>query len=360
MELSPGTDEATQETEAVGSTEEPSPCPLPLNDCTVIEKAMLGLAAEQARQLAVLRLDLEITRRPAPNLEEARQHLQRIAYDAETLEEKAQAAAMAYVQVAVSGSCFCGECQLCSTTHMELPIRNALVFYCLALSGHRSQKLCIAVLRGVVGTHWSQAIEEQFLNAYRLLLAGIPGAFRSHNKCIRGQPSRMCPGPVASARSDADSPALPDGPAGLGATDAPSMLEGHQELPPPPLPPPTSPESARDPFSSFLRYLTCGFVPEDLACEDALKVQINALLLQLAPDSPCGPVLCASCAAVCSGPPCSSNTCARWGCCCGVACCSTTTRPPGAARTGTCWRPRISLPKWPCKTGTEGLRARPS
>ena len=108
MELSPGTDGAAQETEAVGSTEQPSPCPSPVNDCTVIEKAMLGLAAEQARQLAVLKLDLEITRRPAPNLEQARWHLQRIESEAvENLEAKAQAAVMTYSRVAAPGKLFC-------------------------------------------------------------------------------------------------------------------------------------------------------------------------------------------------------------------------------------------------------------
>ena len=40
-------------------------------------------------------------------------------------------------------------------------------------------------------------------------------------------------------------------------------------------------------------YITCGFVPATLACDDSLKMQINALLSHVVPDVS-GPVLCAN------------------------------------------------------------------
>jgi hypothetical protein len=294
---------------------------LPRESEGAAERAILGLAAEQARQLAVLKL--EITRDRVPCMQQAREHLVRIEVEegTMTLEEKAKAAAIAYYGVANSndegGKCTCGHCHQCLTKAALIPIRDTLLLYCLALCGHRDRKACISVMQGALDGKWSLVVESQLLNAYKHLMASIPGAFRSHNSSSgrkRQQKSAReadLANVAASALAGAGSVSAtgaPDVPGtlgtsgalsasgGLGVTDTPGLPRSGRLAP---LPPRTSQEQVGvQPFSlvgSSSMYLTCSFVPVGLACEESLKVQINGLLSQMVPDYS-GPVLCANCA----------------------------------------------------------------
>lgn len=336
------------------------------DDRNATERAIFGIAAEQARRLAVLKLDTVTDR--APCLEQAREHLQRIdvAEGSATLAEKARAAAIAYHGVANASvkdetrKCSCGQCQPCLTKAALVPIRDALLLYCLARGGHRDRKACIRMLQDALGGVWSDVIQSQLLNAYWHLMGGIPGAFRSHNSSsgrLRGKtaPPKTPVEDYAWALTGPDSAAMPDArgaPDAFDALDAPGRLKPQtlqdsvdtpdasmphapqdaSDGPPPEgarvtsdgpdvpdahcdprrrggrgpgvrgllVPPRTSPEQVgAEPFrlvGNSNMYLTCGFVPVGLACEDSLKVQINSLLSQMVP-AYSGPALCTNCAA---------------------------------------------------------------
>jgi hypothetical protein len=316
----------------------PAPTPVPAVDgrpasppeegdeATASERALFRLAAEQTRQFAVLKLGVS---EAFPNRELAREHLLRIKTEP-SLQESTKAAATAYYAVAGpylqddTGKCVCGQCQPCLIKAALRPLRDALVLYCLALVGHRNRKAFIQMLESVSEGHWSTTVESQLLNAFGqlVLAAKLPDAFRSHNVQVK-RPSKKwktvmssalgCVGAVASdaVASDAvaadapgaSAPSLPAGASGTAAADlnqpssgfSKACRRGHV-----PTPPRTCVEGiGLRPFSIVHdqhMYLTCGFVPVDLDCEDSWKVQIDGLLSQMMPEYS-GPTLCSSCAA---------------------------------------------------------------
>ncbi len=166
------------------------------------------------------------------------------------------------------------------------------------------------------------------LNAYWHRTGRIPGAFRSHNnqthprrraaprsrdiqealaQALLGEgvtSEAPCPPGTCDAESAASIPVACAAPAPSrdpGESEAPTAppWRSSPTLPAPRAPPRTALERiGPTPFSLVSNnnmYLTCGFVPFGFSCDDALTVQINALLSQMVPEYS-GAALCHSCA----------------------------------------------------------------
>ena len=152
----------------------------------VAERALLGLAAEQTRRLAVLLLNGAKDR--IPSLAIAQEHLLHIEIVKPSmhLEDKAKAAARAYTSVSTAdhdddAKCLCGHCLGCLKKSASIPVRDTLLLYCLAICGHRQRKTCLATLQAALGTDLTTVVQSQLLNAHKHLMDDIPGSFRSVN-----------------------------------------------------------------------------------------------------------------------------------------------------------------------------------
>jgi hypothetical protein len=209
-----------------------------------------------------------------PCLAEARAHLVSIEVEEGkmTLEEKTKVTATAYLiatsqtdGIAESKKCLCGKCHQCVIKDATIPIRDALLLYCLALGGHRDREACKKVIKDVFdavdGKKEITLLQSQLLNSYKHIVDGIPGTFSSRNSCT-GRTKRPAKGAAPGSAPRSEAPVL-GGDLGKSA-------------------------------SSCAMYLTCSFVPAGLECAESLKVQINSLLSHMVPDYS-GPALCADC-----------------------------------------------------------------